>query len=208
MKRLLHVIATPRVEESRTLKISTAFLEVFSKKYPDCYIDALNVTSESLPPLTVKVISGKYALLSTGELTEKLEEVWNPIKRYIERFLAANGYLITTPMWNFSIPYPLKHYIDIIVQPKYLFRYTEKGVEGLVKNRKMIVITSRGGDYSPDSAAHSYDFQESYLRAIFGFVGITNITFVNAQPMDVDREVQQAKIEEAKKIVREIAESF
>lgn len=209
MKKLLHIIATPRGEGSRTLKVSEAFLESFSKRYPDCRIDELNVATDILPGLSVKMIYGKYILLSGKELSQELKEVWNPIERHIERFLSAEGYLISTPMWNFGIPYPLKHYIDLIVQPKYLFRYTDKGVEGLVKNRKMAVITSRGGDYSPESPYHSYDFQEPYLRAIFGLAGLTEIAFINAQPMDaMGPEAQAQKIEEAKIAARKIAENF
>ena len=155
------------------------------------------------------MISGKYALLSGKDLSPEAQKSWEPIESHIRRFLSADGYLISSPMWNFSIPYPLKHYIDIIVQPKYLFRYTEKGVEGLVKNKKMTVITSRGGDYSLGSPFHSYDFQESYLRAVFGFVGISDMTFINAQPMDaLGEETKNRKIEEAKVLARKAAEGF
>lgn len=209
MKKLLHIIATPMDEESRTLKVSKIFLETFRKKYPECEIDELNVTTENLQSLTVKVVYGKYVLLRGGELTEELKDAWKNVLRHIERFISSDGYLITTPMWNFNIPYSLKHYIDIIIQPKYLFRYTDKGAEGLVKNKKMVVITSRGGDYSPNSPFHAYDFQEPYLRAIFGFVGITDITFINAQPMDaLGESVQEEKIKEAKDLAKKIAEEF
>lgn len=209
MDKLMHIIATPRAEDSRTLKVTEAFLESFRKKYPDCEIDELNVTTKDLPPLTVKVVYGKYVLLSGQELTEKLKEAWSDVLRHINRFLSADAYLISTPMWNFSIPYPLKQYIDIIIQPKYLFRYTKDGVEGLVKNRKMAVIASRGGDYAAGSPFGSFDFQEPYLRAIFGFAGITDITFVIAQPMDaLGPEVQREKIEAAKLIARNLADSF
>lgn len=209
MKKLLHIIATPRSQESRTLQVSAAFLESFRKKYPQCQVDELNVTTEPFPSLTVKIISGKYVLLSGGELAEELKDAWKNIEYHINRFLSADGYLVSTPMWNFSIPYSLKHYIDIIIQPKYLFRYTDKGVEGLVKNKKMAVIASRGGDYSEASPFHAYDFQEPYLRAVFGFVGITDITFVNAQPMDaLGPEVQKEKIEAAKALARKIVDVF
>ena len=110
-------------------------------------------------------------------------------------------------MWNFSIPYKLKHYIDIIIQPKYLFRYTEKGPEGLVKGKKMVVVSSRGGDYSA-GGMRQYDMQEPYLRAIFGFVGITDITFINAQPMDMGPDLQKRKIGEAQATARKIEENF
>lgn len=208
MRKLLHIIATPRGQDSRTLKVSQSFVENFIKKYPDSQIDEINVTTEPLQSLTVEIVYGKYVLLGGGELTEKLKSAWKNVEEQIRRFLSADGYLITTPMWNFNIPYTLKHYIDIIIQPKYLFRYTDKGVEGLVKNRKMVVITSRGGDYSSTSPFHTYDFQEPYLRAIFGFVGITDITFINVQPMDMGSELQKQKIEEAKDLARSIADSF
>lgn len=184
MKKLLHIIATPRGEDSRTLKVTSAFLEVFGQKFPDCKIDEINVTTGELPPLTAQRASGKYVLLGGGDLSGELKDSWREIESHIERFLSAEGYLISTPMWNFNIPYYLKHYIDVIAQPKYLFKYTEKGAEGLVKGKKMVVITSRGGDYSPKSPMAPYDLQEPYLRTIFGLTGITDIKFVNAQPMD------------------------
>lgn len=209
MKRLLHIIATPRSEESRTLKVTEIFLEGFKRKHPGCIIEELNLFKEKLPELTVKRIDGKYALLGGKDLTGQFQKAWEEIVAHIEHFLAADGYVISAPMWNFGIPYKLKHYIDIIVQPKYLFRYTDKGVEGLAKGRKMAIITSRGGDYSPGTPFHSYDLQEPYLRAIFGFVGIADIAFVNVQPMDAEGpKVQEEKIREAQAHARKTAENF
>ena len=209
MKKLLHIIATPRAEESRTLKVSEAFLDGLRKSYGDCKIDTLDITREKLPPLTVNAVNGKYVLLGGGDLTGDLKLAWNEIIKQIERFLSADGYLLSVRMWNFSIPYYLKHYIDVIVQPKYLFRYTEKGPEGLVKDKKMVIITSRGGDYSPESPFHIYDNQEPYLRTVFGFIGITDITFINTQPMDaLGLEVQKQKIESAKETAMKIGKSF
>lgn len=207
MKKLLHIIATPRDDESRTLQVSESFLEVFKDKHRDWAIDELNLFKEELPPLTVKRVDGKYILLGGKDLFGKFKEAWTEIIAHIERFLSADAYLISTPMWNFSIPYTLKHYIDIIVQPKYLFRYGEKGVEGLVKGKKMIVIGSRGGDYTSD-AMRMYDAQEPYLRTIFGFVGITDIAFIIAQPVDMGEELQKQRIEEAKALARKTAENL
>jgi len=204
MEKLLHIIATPRGEESRTLQATETFLEVFKDKHPDWVVEELNLSKEELPSLTIKRVDGKYVLLGGKELYGELKEAWEDIIGHIERFLSADGYLISTPMWNFSIPYMLKQYIDIIVQPKYLFRYTQSGVEGLVKNKKMIIMTSRGGEYVSEQAA-KFDFQEPYLRTIFGFVGITDITFIRAEPMDMGIETQQQKIKEAQGLARKIA---
>lgn len=206
MEKMLHIIATPRGAESRTLAVSGAFLEAVRRRYPGCRIDELNVFTEELPELTVKRLDGKYTLLGGKDLSADLEKAWKDIVAHIERFLAADAYLISAPMWNFGIPYRLKQYIDVILQPKYLFRYTAAGPEGLVKGKKMVVITSRGGDYGPASPFRSYDFQEPYLRNVFGFIGITDITFINAQPMDaLGPSVQAAKLAEAQALARKLA---
>jgi FMN-dependent NADH-azoreductase len=209
MKKLLHIIATPRGEESRTLQVSRAFLASFKRSNPDCEIDELNVFDNKLPELTIKAIDGKYVLLSGKEIPDDLKEAWQEIEDEIKRFLSADRYLVSSPMWNFSIPYPLKHYIDIIMQPQYLFRYTPEGPEGLLKDKKMVVITSRGGNYSPDSPSYPYDRQEPYIRTVFGFAGIMDLDFINAQPMDAGGpEMREEKLEQARKEAIEIAKTF
>jgi FMN-dependent NADH-azoreductase len=208
IKKLLHIIATPRGNDSSTLKVSKAFLTEFSKKYPGCAIDELNVATAKLPDLAVAEVSGKYMLLSGKELSGEPKEAWKKIEAEITRFLAADVYLVSTPMWNFSIPCTFKHYIDVIVQPKYLFRYTASGVEGLAKNKKMVVAASRGGDYSPGTPGQANDFQEPYLRTIFGFVGITDISFLIAQPMNMDPELAKRRLQETILKAKQAAQDF
>lgn len=203
MKKILHVISTPRGDESRTLKVSKHFLAELKKKYPKTEVDTLDLFKEKLPDLTAKSVNGKYVLLGGKDMPEDLRASWNEIIRHIERFLAADLIVISAPMWNFANPYKLKQYIDIVVQPKYMFKYTASGVEGLVKGKKMVIITSRGGDYSGGSP---YDLQEPYLRLVFGFIGITDISFISAQPMDaMGPEVAVRKIEDAKRAAAELA---
>jgi FMN-dependent NADH-azoreductase len=206
MKKLLHIIATPRGDESRTLRVSAAFLEAFRLAHPACAVDTLNLWAEKLPPLTISVVQGKYVLLGGKELSGPLKDAWADVLHHIERFLSADAFLVSTPMWNFSIPYPFKHYLDVILQPKYLFRYTATGVEGLAKGRRMVVVSSRGGDYGPGSAMRSYDCLEPYLRTAFGFAGITDIAFIAAQPMDAaGPAVAEAAIEKASVLALEKA---
>ncbi|MEN6387018.1 MAG: NAD(P)H-dependent oxidoreductase, partial [Phycisphaerales bacterium] len=208
MNKLLHIIATPRGEDSATLQISSVFLEEFKKTHNDWVIEHLDLTKEQLPSLTTKRVDGKYVLLGGKELYGDLKESWQEIIERIEHFQSADGYLLSTPMWNFNIPYFLKHYIDIIVQPRYLFHYTPSGVEGLVKNKKMLVIASRGGDYTTTGPASASDMQEPYLRLIFGFIGIKDIKFIIAQPMDIDIENRKVKLQEAKNHAAEDAKDF
>lgn len=207
MKKLLHIIATPRAEESRTLQISNSFLDVFKNTHSDWAIEELDLSKEELPSLTMKRVDGKYVLLGGKDLTGEFKEAWDDIIAHIERFLSADAYLISTPMWNFGVSYMLKHYLDVILQPKYLFRYTATGVEGLVKGKRALVVITRGGEYTPESMK-KLDFQEPYLRAAFGFIGIKDIEFIIAQPMDMGQEVQKIKIKEAKEQAQKLAAIF
>ena len=184
--RLLHIVATPRGHESNTMRVSNALLEELYRKHSDLSVKVLDLFNIDLPAVAGENIESKYKLMTGQQLEGHQKTSWKQIETSIEQFLDADIYLITTPMWNFSIPYALKYYIDAIVQPGYLFQYNERGIpEGMVKGKKMICVTSRGGDYSAATYMHSFDFVESYLRAIFNFVGITDIHFINAQPMDI-----------------------
>jgi len=206
MKRMLHIVASPRGAESRTLRVAREAVKRFQSQYPGAVVDELNLFSEHLPPLTIQQVNGKYALLSGKDLSGELKAAWESVERQIQRFLAADVYLISAPMWNFQVPYVLKHYIDIILQPKYLFQYTAQGPEGLVKNKKMVIVTSRGGDYSETSPGHRLDLQAPYLKAVFNFVGIMDLTMIHAQPMDAaGPELREQKIQDAIQRVAKIS---
>lgn len=196
--KLLHIIATPRESQSNTLKIANAFIDSSKTKYPDLIVEAINLFNQNLPSVDGDNIETKYTLSFGQPIDKNHKESWEKIEVLIKRFLSADIYVISTPMWNFSIPYVLKYYIDVIVQPGYLYKYNEKGQPiPLTLGRKMVVITSRGGDYSENGPFHAYDFQEPYLRAIFGYVGIYDITFINAQPMDMTRELRETALASA-----------
>jgi FMN-dependent NADH-azoreductase len=204
--KLLHIVATPRAHASNTLRVSTAFLESLQAKYPEMKVDVLTLFNENLPAVAGDNIDSKYTLTYGQPIDKQHQESWEQIEVLIKRFLSADIYLISTPMWNFSIPYVLKYYIDAIIQPGYLYKYNEVGQPvPLTLGKKMVCITSRGGDYSEHSPFHVYDFQEPYLRGIFGYVGIYDMHFINAQPMDINKELREiavAKaIEEARSLV-------
>jgi FMN-dependent NADH-azoreductase len=190
-KRLLHVIATPRGLASNTGRISSVLLEALNEKYDDLEVSTLDLFSTDLPAVAGVNIKSKYALMTGQPIDEGARASWGEIERTIEHFLNHDIYLLTVPMWNFGIPYALKYYIDAIVQPGYLFKYNEYGqAEGLVIGKQMVCVTSRGADYSQEPLS-SFDFVESYLRSIFGFVGITDIRFFNVQPMDITGEIRK-----------------
>jgi FMN-dependent NADH-azoreductase len=204
--KLLHIIATPREHESNTLRVTKAFLESLHGRYTDLIVDVVDLFNQDLPAIAGDNIEVKYTLAAGQPIDKRHKESWSQIELLIQHFIAADIYLISTPMWNFSIPYALKYYIDCIVQPGYVYKYNEKGqAVPLVLGKKMVCITSRGGDYSENSPFHAYDFQEPYLRAMFGFIGITDMHFIKAQPMDITPALREAAIASAIKEVSSLA---
>ena len=177
--------------------MSSVLLEELQDKYDELEVRTLDLFSADLPAVAGSNINSKYALMTGQALDGEARRSWSEIERTIEGFLNADVYLLTVPMWNFGIPYALKYYIDAIVQPGYLFRYNELGQpEPLVHGKKMICVTTRGRRLLPDRMA-PFDYVETYLRAIFGFVGISDITFFNVQPMDVTADLRREAFRKA-----------
>jgi FMN-dependent NADH-azoreductase len=108
-------------------------------------------------------------------------------------------------MYNFGVASQLKAWIDRIAVAGKTFRYTEKGPEGLAGGKKAIVASSRGGFYGPGSPAASLEHQESYLRGVFGFLGITDVTFVRAEGVALGTEARDKAIEAARAEVTKLA---
>ena len=106
----------------------------------------------------------------------------------IDEFLAADVVVIGAPMYNFSIPSQLKAWIDRISVAGKTFRYTANGPEGLAGGKRVIIASSRGGVYSEGSAAAAMDYQETYLRALFGFLGVTDVEFVRAEGVNYSED--------------------
>ena len=206
--KLLHIVATPRGLASNTGRISGVLLEELDSRYDDLVVTTLDLFSADLPAVAGTNIKTKYALMTGQPLDAAARSLWGEIERTIEQFLDADLYLLTVPMWNFGIPYALKYYIDAVVQPGYLFSYDQLGQpHGLVHDRRMVVVTSRGADYTLPSMA-GLDFVEPYLRTVFGFVGITDVTFFNAQPMDVSPELGKAATRATTSAIRAWAETL
>ena len=204
--KLLHIVASPRGAKSRTLDVSNAFLEAMKAKDPNITIDVLDLFEVELPDVHLSAVDAKFTLMSGGTLDEKAKATWEVIAKYSKGFLEHDAYLISCPMWNFTIPYKLKHYIDVIMQAGILFSFSESGVKGHAEDKKMFCVTSRGNDYSEGSHMNPFDFQEPYLRAIFNLIGIHDISFVHAQPLDFAPGITEQAMKKAKEEAVKMAE--
>lgn len=121
-------------------------------------------------------------------------------KVVLDEFLAADTVILGVPMYNFSLPSQLKAWIDRVAVAGKTFRYTAEGPEGLAKGKKIIIVSTRGGHYSAGPAA-VMDHQESYLRAVLGFLGITDIEIVRAEGLNLSADSKVQAISEAERTI-------
>ena len=121
----------------------------------------------------------------------------------IAELFAADTIVIGAPMYNFSIPTTLRAWFDHVLRPRVTFAYSEAGPQGLVTGKKVIVIESRGGLYS-EGPAQVMDFQEPYLRALLGFIGLTDVEFIHAEKIGFGPEARDAALAGAKARIAEV----
>lgn len=117
---------------------------------------------------------------------------------YLEELLAADIIVIGVPMYNFSIPSQLKAWIDRVVVAGKTFRYGANGAEGLLKNKKVFIASSRGGMYQPGSPAAAFEHHESYLTGVLSFIGLTDLTIVRAEGLRLGEDAKAAAMSKAR----------
>ena len=201
MARLLYIEASPRKDRSASIEVAGTFLDAYRQIHPADEVDVIDLWDYQLPEFNGDTINAKYAILMSRMHTDEQRMAWKPVEEVIARFKAADKYLFSVPMWNFSIPYKLKHYIDILVQPGYTFSYTPmEGYAGLVTGRPAAVVLARGGGYGAETGAQGFDMQIPYLKLIFGFIGITDIRTIVVEPMLMAEVNEKARIIEAAKL--------
>ena len=206
MKHLLYIESSPRKKRSSSIEIAHYFLDAFQKKHTDYNIGTLDLWQKELPRFDGDVIDSKYAIMHGQAHTEAQRKAWRAVEQTISDFKKADYYLFSLPMWNFGIPYPLKHYFDVIVQPSYTFTFApEEGYKGLVTGKPAVLIYSRGGEYGPGSGAEEFDYQKSYMETVLRFIGFQDIQSIIVEPTQgspeaKDKAIQRAK-EEALKLI-------
>lgn len=209
MSRLLHIKASPR-DRSFSSKVAQAFTEAYMASDPGNSVDVLDVFAEDLPAFDGYALDAKYAIFRQGAPDPEQKVAWSKIEAVIDRFKSADAYLFSLPMWNFGIPYRLKQFLDIIVQPGYTFNVSEAGeYKGLVTGKKTAAIYARGGEYPAGTPAEGVDFQKKYMDTIFGFIGLTDVKSLVVEPtLAGGPERAQEVLERASEKAKELAASF
>lgn len=210
MGTILYIKASPRTGRSYSIAVADAFVETYRRLHGDDEIEVIDVFEDGLPAFDFPAVTAKYKIMHGQQHSEDDRRIWSEIVGVIEQFKSADKYIFAVPMWNFSIPYCLKQYIDIIVQPGQTFAVKDDGsYEGLVKGKPVFMAYSRGGEYAAGTAAEVFDLQKRYLELILGFIGLTDIHSVVVEPtLAAGPDVAKQKRAEAIEKARQMAARF
>src|SRR5260370_33037066 len=150
MAKLLYIEASPRKSRSKSIEVAQTFLSTLHSTQPSVEVDRLDLWATELPRFDGDTLDAKYAILYGQSHTPEQAKAWKRVEAVIERFKSADWYLFSLPMWNFGIPYVLKHFIDVIVQPGLTFSFSpSEGYQGLVTAKKAAAIYAHRGAYGP-----------------------------------------------------------
>ncbi|MCG2842254.1 NAD(P)H-dependent oxidoreductase [Sandaracinobacter sp. RS1-74] len=182
VERVLHISASPRGERSVSARFAETFLTALAERKA-IEVDRLDPWECELPEVDGDLLAAKYAGLAGEALTPEQEAAWDQIRKLAERFHRANTLLFSVPLWNFGIPYKLKHLIDAISHKGILFTFDERGLGGMLGGRRAVAIYTRGlgygsGSQTPDDA---FGLEKPYLDAWFRFVGISTVYSIVAE---------------------------
>lgn len=184
MSKLLYIKASPRETESKSSALAEAYLLGLKEKIPDLAVDRLDLWKEKIPEFDGDKAAAKMAVIGGQETQGRQKTAWEEIVKVATRFVEADRYLISLPMWNGGIPYRLKQYIDVIHQPGLLWGLDPKeGYYGLLKGKKAVLaLTSGAFGPSMPSPAFGIDHQSTYLKAWLEQAGVTDIEYLRFQP--------------------------
>lgn len=197
MAHILSVDSSPRGDRSISRFLTKEFITSWKAIFPIDLVTYRDLGHYPVPPIDETWIAASFT--SPDQITPKLEAALEISNTLIDELLAADLWLFGIPMYNYSVPANFKAYIDQIVRVRRTFRVNDRGeYEGLVYNKRVIVITTRGGAFSPGTPDAALDFQEPYLRTVFKLIGVSDIAFIHAENLAGGTEVRQESIKNAR----------
>ena len=190
---ILHVESSPSGERSVSRKLAARVLAELKAKHPHSKIIERDLATNPFPHLDGLTVGAFFT--PPEQRNEMLSEAIKLSDQAVDEILAADIIVVGAPMHNFSIPSALKAWIDHIVRTGRTVRYTEWGPEGLVPSGKKVIIASARGGFYSDGPMKALDYQETYLKSVLEFVGLTDITFVRAEGVGRSPEAANAAME-------------
>ena len=182
MKKILHIISSSRGEKSFSIKLGNAIVEKIKTTYPGSTVKETNLVEKQFPHLYEAQITSFFT--PTEYRTPENNEAVRYSDEAISEIMEADIIVIGAAFYNFGIHSTLKAWIDHIARVNVTFRFTESGPEGLIHGKKVYIAVASGGIYS-EGVMQSFDFAAPYLKAILGFLGITDVTVIRVEGTEI-----------------------
>ena len=206
--KLLHLSCSPRADSVSSAG-ARVFLDSFGRARPDWDLDVMDIWRERMPEFSGPIVEAKYARMNGQAFNDAQRDGFAEAERMALRLSLADRVLISTPMWNFGIPYKLKQWFDIIVQPGLTFRFdASQGYLPLLKDRPTLVILASGSDFATGMNRGRIDMATPYLRDILRFIGIDNVRFVPIGPTTGPQQSIETARERAHRRLAAMATNF
>ena len=188
--KLLRIDSSAR-GNSISRQMTAKFVEHWTKQHPEGEVIVRDLAATPLPHITDEWVHAAYS--DPASLTAEQKLALATSDTLISELRQADEIVIGAPMYNFTIPAPLKAWIDQVVRVGQTVRFGQSGPEGLLKGKKVYVVTSRGGGYRPGTPTEHFDYQEPYLRHILAFVGLTDVTFIHTENQKAGPQAEVAR---------------
>jgi FMN-dependent NADH-azoreductase len=201
--QILHLDSSLLADASASRSLTAALVRELRQRHPAASVVYRDLVAAPIAHLDGAIAAGFRPIKSEGAAPS---EEHQQSERLVLELLASDVVVVGAPMYNFSVSSQLKAWIDRIVQPGRTFRYTETGPVGLAGGKRVYVASTRGGLYSAGPLT-AMDFQEQYLRAVFRFIGITDVQVVRAENLSRGAQAQAASMEAARQAVVEVVEA-
>lgn len=185
MTTILYLNSSVRSTGSVSRQLSGEFIEKLKAAHPGANVVTRDLAANPLPHLTEAMVGAYFT--PAEQRSEEQKQLIKTSDEVVAELLAADVVVVGAPMYNFSVSSTLKSWIDHVARAGVTFKYTETGPVGLVHGKKFVIFTSRAGVYS-SGPAQAMDFQETYLRGVLGFLGITDVSFISAEGLAMGDE--------------------
>jgi len=179
MTRILTITASPNRDGSTSTGLANRLADALSTTFANTTVVARDLGAAPPAHLDQPTIGAFYTPAEAR--SDAQNELLRASDTYVDELQSADVIILGTPMHNFGLPSALKAWIDQIARVGRTFQYTENGPEGLLKGKKVYVVTARGGDYSDAGPMSFLDHQVPYLKTVLAFVGLDDVTFINAE---------------------------
>ena len=193
MSQLLHIDSSILGTNSVSRQLTAQIVASWRAAHPATEVSYLDLAMDTPSHLSAESLGFRLPA-GTADLSEVQQRENAISEALVSQFMAADVLVIGAPLYNFSIPTQLKAWIDRVAQAGRTFKYTDKGPVGLAGGKTIIVASARGGMYSTSDAGNAMEHQESYLKTVFGFFGVTDVRFVRAEGLAMGEAAKAAAL--------------